>query len=86
MKISHSWLREFVPSAPGPKETAIALMRAGLPSASLVPYTSAYSDVVVGRVMTVDKHPNADRLSLCTVEAVEKHFRWCAGLPMFVQA
>ena len=81
MKVAHSWLLEFVPMAPGPRETATALMRAGLPSASVVPFTSAYSDVVVGRVVSADKHPNADRLSLCTVEAGGEIFQVVCGAP-----
>jgi len=81
MKVAHSWLREFVPTAPGPRETATALMRAGLPSASVVPFTSAYSDVVVGRVAAAARHPNADRLSLCTVEAGGDSFQVVCGAP-----
>jgi len=81
VKVPHSWLAEFVPGLPGPRETAAALVRAGLPPASVLPYTSAYSDVVVGKVVSAGKHPNADRLSLCEVESGGEKYAVVCGAP-----
>jgi phenylalanyl-tRNA synthetase beta chain len=67
--ITHGWLREFVPSAPGPRETAALLSGGGLAVASTRPYSTRISGVVVGEVRAVGKHPNADRLSPCTVDS-----------------
>src|SRR5689334_12618607 len=45
---------------------------AGIEVESRVPVAPAFSGVVVGRVMSVERHPNADRLTICRVDAGEE--------------
>ncbi|MFP4417534.1 MAG: phenylalanine--tRNA ligase subunit beta [Chitinivibrionales bacterium] len=68
MKLSFNWLKELVKIDQSVDEVADALTSCGLEVASVQP-VSIPQGVVVAEVTGVEKHPNADRLSLCTVEA-----------------
>jgi phenylalanyl-tRNA synthetase beta chain len=67
MKFSELWLRSFADPALSTAELAHALTMAGLEVESQEPAVPPFSKVVVGEVLEVARHPNADRLSLCKV-------------------
>jgi phenylalanyl-tRNA synthetase beta chain len=67
MKFSELWLRSFVNPPLSTAELAHALTMAGLEVETLEPAAAPFSKVVVGEVLEVARHPNADRLSLCKV-------------------
>ena len=67
MKITHSWLREFAPLAATPAELARQLTLAGLEVESVTPVAPPFSGVVVGEVLAVSRHPDAEKLSVCEV-------------------
>ncbi|MBE0619195.1 MAG: phenylalanine--tRNA ligase subunit beta [Burkholderiales bacterium] len=71
MKFSELWLRSFVDPAMSTAELAHALTMAGLEVESLTPAAAPCSGVVVGEILEVARHPNADRLSLCKVNVGE---------------
>ena len=66
MRISIDWLNEFVSIKEDPSDLADMLSMLGL-EAEPVHDFSGLSGVVTGKVVTAKKHPNADRLKLCTV-------------------
>ena len=67
MKFSEKWLREWVNPQLGTAELAEQLTMAGLEVDSIEAAAAKFSDIVVGEVLTVEKHPEADRLNVCTV-------------------
>ena len=68
MLLSLNWLREFVPYE-GPVDTlADRLTMLGLEVEGISRPFAACADVVVGHILTRDQHPDADKLSLCTVD------------------
>jgi phenylalanyl-tRNA synthetase beta chain len=67
MKISESWLREWVNPALNSDDLAHQLTMAGLEVDDTSPVAKAFSGVVVGEVLTVEQHPDADRLRVTTV-------------------
>lgn len=69
MIISRRWLEDLVGRPLDAAETAELLTRRVCPVDGIVPRHRDLGDVRVGRVLEVKKHPNADRLSLCLVEA-----------------
>ena len=82
MKLPLSWLGDFVSIDAPVEEISRRLSYAGLVVESLEKLTSGFARVVVGRVLHVEKHPNADRLSLCDVDAGEKgRFKVVCGAP-----
>lgn len=69
MQFSESWLRSFVNPPLTSEELAHLLTMAGLEVEALEPIAPPFSGVVVAEVLTVNRHPNADKLNLCTVDA-----------------
>lgn len=69
MKISELWLREWVnPSLTGP-QLAAQLTMAGLEVDGLNPVAGQFNHVVVAEVMQTTPHPQADKLTLCKIDA-----------------
>ena len=69
MKILHSWLMEFIDAPPlSVDDLAAKLTRLGFNIEGIKKTGAAFSGVVVGRIAAINKHPNADKLSLCDVE------------------
>ncbi len=69
MKISYNWLREYVDVTAPPEELAEMLTMAGLEVETIESIGGVPDGVVVGHVISVDKHPKADRLTVCSVDA-----------------
>lgn len=67
MKISYSWLKEFVDIDLSPAVLAEKLTMAGIEVEDIIPLEPGFTNVVVGEILSIEKHPNADRLSLCKV-------------------
>lgn len=68
MQFSESWLRTFVNPSLTSEELSHLLTMAGLEVEEMVPVAPAFEKVVVAQVLTKDKHPDADRLNLLTVD------------------
>ncbi len=66
MKITYSWLKEYVPLA-APAELARQLTLAGLEVESVTPVAPPFSGVMVGEVLESGRHPGAEKLFLCQV-------------------
>lgn len=70
MKISYNWVRQYLPLETNPEQTGEILTNIGLEVEGLEEFNSVQGGLeglVVGEVLTCDKHPNADRLSVTTV-------------------
>lgn len=67
MKFSESWLRAFVDAGLPTAELSHLLTMAGLEVEELDPVAPAFTSVVVAEVLSVTKHPDADRLNVCQV-------------------
>lgn len=68
MKVSELWLREWVnPALSGP-ELAAQLTMAGLEVDALNPVAGQFDQVIVAKVLETTPHPQADKLTLCTVD------------------
>ncbi len=68
MRISLNWLRELVDISLTPEDLAEALTMAGFEVEDIEDRRAWANGVVVGRVLSREKHPNADKLSVCTVD------------------
>ncbi|QRM19587.1 phenylalanine--tRNA ligase subunit beta [Dechloromonas sp. TW-R-39-2] len=68
MKFSESWLRTLVDTQLSSEELSHLLTMAGLEVEGLEPVAPQFNDVVVGHVLEVVKHPDADRLNVCKVD------------------
>src|SRR5215472_11959137 len=82
MKLPLSWLREFVTVEADTEELCRRLTMAGLEVESLDHIAPSFTDVFVARVLGVERHPNADRLHVCDVDAgAVGRFRVVCGAP-----
>jgi phenylalanyl-tRNA synthetase beta chain len=70
MDVSINWVRALAPSIPGSADqVASTLSSRAVPVDRVLEVGAELDDVVIGRVVEVGKHPNADRLSVCKVDA-----------------
>ncbi|MFZ9568271.1 MAG: phenylalanine--tRNA ligase subunit beta [Vulcanococcus sp.] len=67
MQVSLQWLRELVACDLPPAELAEKLSVAGFEVEEILDLSARAAGVVVGFVETREQHPNADKLSVCTV-------------------
>jgi len=68
MKFSEHWLRTLVDPPIDSAELAHRLTMAGLEVEERTAVAPMFTGVVVGRVRKVERHPNADRLTVCEVD------------------
>ncbi|RFC39482.1 MAG: phenylalanyl-tRNA synthetase beta subunit [Candidatus Nitrotoga sp. CP45] len=68
MQFSESWLRSFVNPSLSSDELAHLLTMAGLEVEAMNAVAPAFDKVVVAQVLTMDKHADADRLNVLTVD------------------
>jgi phenylalanyl-tRNA synthetase beta chain len=69
MKFSESWLREWVNPKLSREELAHRLTMSGLEIEEIAPVATEFSNVVVAEILRIQKHPEADNLTICEVNA-----------------
>ncbi|CAG0969514.1 partial Phenylalanine--tRNA ligase beta subunit, partial [Gammaproteobacteria bacterium] len=74
MLFSYNWLREYLEGAPAPSELAEKFTMSGTEIESVTKTGANFTGVVTAQVVTVDKHPNADKLSFCRVRTDKSEF------------
>jgi phenylalanyl-tRNA synthetase beta chain len=82
MNISYRWLKQLAPNLDlAPDEVATRLAGLGAPADEITPIGTALKDVVIARVKSVQRHPNADRLNVCEVDAGGETLQVVCGAP-----
>ncbi|HUI26722.1 MAG TPA: phenylalanine--tRNA ligase subunit beta, partial [Candidatus Kryptonia bacterium] len=81
MKVPLSWLREFVDPGVSAVDLAERLTMAGIEVESVEERGRELNGVVVGEIVAIDRHPNADRLTVCQVRVGETTHRVVCGAP-----
>ncbi len=80
MKVTYNWLKDYIQFDEPPRELADKLTEVGFEVEEMYPLYPAFSGVVIGKVENVQKHPDADKLSLCTVfDGKERHQVICGA-------
>jgi phenylalanyl-tRNA synthetase beta chain len=70
MKCSYNWLSEYVDlSGISVKEFARAMTISGSKVETITEFGAEITNTVIGKVLTIEKHPDADRLFVCSVNA-----------------
>lgn len=67
MKVTFNWLKQYVDFHGSPEELGERLTMLGLEVENVEQLGGDFAGIVVAQVLTRDKHPNADKLSLCRV-------------------
>lgn len=68
MQFPESWLREFCNPPISSQALADLLTMSGMEVEDARPAAPPFTRVVVGQVLAVERHPNADRLNVCLVD------------------
>jgi phenylalanyl-tRNA synthetase beta chain len=81
MKISLNWLKDYVDIDIDVNQLADALTMAGLEVESVTDRYAYLDSVVVGKIVDISPHPNADKLSICNVDMGEGSQSIVCGAP-----
>ncbi|MFK3649249.1 phenylalanine--tRNA ligase subunit beta [Lysobacter enzymogenes] len=81
MKFSENWLRQHVPTAATRDELAATLTAIGLEVEEVTALGAALDGVVVARIVSAEKHPEADRLQVCSVDTGHGIVQIVCGAP-----
>ena len=68
MQFSESWLRSMVNPTMTSDELSHLLTMSGLEVEEVSPVAPPFTDVLVGEILELSRHPNADRLNICQVD------------------
>ncbi len=81
MKISEQWLREWVNPDATTEQLVEQITMAGLEVDGTEPVAGAFTGVVVGEILSVDQHPDADKLRVCQVAGGAEPVQVVCGAP-----
>jgi phenylalanyl-tRNA synthetase beta chain len=81
MNIPENWLRSFCDPRLTTEKLAHLLTMSGLEVESSAPVAPRFKGVVVGEILTVERHPNADKLTVCTVNTGKEKLKVVCGAP-----
>jgi phenylalanyl-tRNA synthetase beta chain len=81
MRILHSWLENYIDFRLKAEQLAEKLGMLGLEVEGFERLDAKYSGFVVGKVLTVSKHPNADKLSVCSIDIGKAPLQIVCGAP-----
>ena len=68
MKVSQNWLKSLVEINTTPEDLSEKLSIGGFEVESLIDCSSNVKGVVLGKVLSIVKHENSDKLSICKVD------------------
>jgi phenylalanyl-tRNA synthetase beta chain len=81
VNVPESWLRSFCNPPLPAEEIAERLTMAGIEVEACEPLGPKFSGVVVGEVLSVDRHPGADKLTVCSVDVGTGKLQVVCGAP-----
>jgi len=68
MQVSIKWLKDYIDFNETPEELAEMLTMAGVPVENVNDMGAGIEKVITGKIVNIDKHPDADRLCICTID------------------
>jgi phenylalanyl-tRNA synthetase beta chain len=81
MKISYKWLKEYININISIEELAQKITNSGVEVEEIIPLVAEFDNIVLGKVESRSKHPDADKLSICTVSTGDETFQVICGAP-----
>lgn len=79
MKFSEQWLRQWVNPSLSTEDLCHQITMAGLEVDAIEPVAPAFNNVVVGEIVTAERHPDADKLQVCQVNTGEESLQIICG-------
>jgi phenylalanyl-tRNA synthetase beta chain len=81
MKFTVDWLKQYIDFDYTPQDLADRLTMAGLEVDAVEELFTELQDVKIAKILTADRHPNADRLQVCEVEVGDEIKTIVCGAP-----
>ena len=81
MKFSESWLRQSVNPSISTADLVAQVTMAGLEVDAVEPAAPVMSGVIVGEIVAVEQHPDADKLRVCQVAGGSEQVQVVCGAP-----
>lgn len=82
MLVSYNWVKEYFPDlALSPVELSEKITRTGIEIEGVENLDAAIKNIVVGEVISCEKHPNAEKLNQCQVNIGEETVQIICGAP-----
>ncbi|HHW31809.1 MAG TPA: phenylalanine--tRNA ligase subunit beta [Clostridiaceae bacterium] len=81
MKVPLNWLRDYVDINVTTKEFSDAMTLSGSKVEGIEVQGDEITNVVTGKVLSVEKHPNADKLVVCQVDVAGEKLQIVTGAP-----
>jgi len=81
MKISENWLKKYIGFKLAPENLSERLLMLGLEVEAYEDLSEKYAGIVVGEVVEIQNHPNADRLTVCKVSTEDSIKQVVCGAP-----
>jgi phenylalanyl-tRNA synthetase beta chain len=81
MRISLNWLKEYIDIEHSPEDLAHLLTMTGLEVEGVESVGQSLDDIIVAKIITIVKHPNADRLTNCLVDTGKEQVPVVCGAP-----
>ena len=81
MKFTLSWLKEHLETKANINQIAETLTNIGLEVEGIQNKEQDYKNFSIAKVLSAEKHPNADRLKVCSVQTVNGDFQVVCGAP-----
>jgi len=81
MKISYNWLKTYIDFPYSPEKLSKKLTMAGLEVEEMNFLGQDLEEIIVGKVLEVKEHPNADKLVICNVDVGKEELQLITGAP-----
>ena len=81
MKFTLSWLKDHLDTNKDLETIVDTLTNIGLEIESVEDKSKDFNDFTVAEVLKAEKHPDADRLKVCTVKSIDGTFQVVCGAP-----
>ena len=81
MKVPFEWLQEFVVIDIDAHELAKQLTLRGLEVESVETVSPSFDGVIIGQIKNIEKHPNAEKLSVCVIDTGKEDLTVVCGAP-----
>jgi phenylalanyl-tRNA synthetase beta chain len=79
LKVPFEWLQEFLVIEVDPHEVAKHLTLRGLEVEGIETVSPSFNGVIIGQIKSIEKHPNAENLSVCIIDGGKEDFTVVCG-------
>jgi len=81
LKVTVNWLKEYVDFSLKPDKLAHRLTMLGLEVEGVTQVVYNFTNVVIGKITNIEKHPQKNQLTICQVDIGKEQFNLVCGAP-----